>query len=69
MGWVLRFESTKEEIIQSLGIEFKPTKGGKNMREILSDKGSVRIGRISELSSDINKLYTMTYNTKAEELE
>jgi len=26
------------------------------MREILSDKGSVRIGRISELSSDINKL-------------
>jgi len=24
-----RFESVKEEIIQSLGIEFKPTKGGK----------------------------------------
>jgi len=26
------------------------------MREILSDKGAVRTGRISELSSDINKL-------------
>jgi len=26
------------------------------MREILSDKGSVKVGRISELSSDINKL-------------
>jgi len=64
-----RFESVKEKIIQTFGIEFKPTKGGKSMREILSDKGSVRewynrarfvyttkIGRISELSSDMNKL-------------
>jgi len=37
-----RFESVKEKIIQCLGIKFKPTKGGKNMREILHDKGSVR---------------------------
>jgi len=28
-----RFESAKEKIIQSLGIEFKPTKGGKNERD------------------------------------
>ncbi len=32
----------KGKIIQSLGCEFKPTKGGKNMREILCEKGLVR---------------------------
>jgi len=28
-----KFESVKEKIIQSLGIKFKPTKGGKNERD------------------------------------
>ncbi len=29
------------------------------MREILCDRGSVRFGRISELVSDMNKLYAI----------